>query len=64
MAHKSKRIEILIEGKPSVLVQHGRDVIDNMNQERVTLECDGRLSFVPEEDEQGNPTQSVEKEID
>ncbi len=87
LMHKSKRIETLVEGTPSILVQHGKYVIDNMNHERVTpeeiyaemhqaglyelsqikwavLECDGRLSFVPEESQAGNPVQSVEKEIE
>lgn len=87
LMHKVKRIEDLVEGRPSVLIQHGKYVVDNMNQERVSpeeiyaemhqagfydisqikwavMESDGRLSFVPEDDEQGNPAQRVEKEID
>jgi uncharacterized membrane protein YcaP (DUF421 family) len=35
---RSKRIEEIVEGKPSVLVQHGQLVVRNLKRERVTAE--------------------------
>ncbi len=34
--HRSKRVETLVGGEPSVLVAHGKFQADTMNQERVT----------------------------
>lgn len=34
--HKSKWVEELIEDTPSLLVQHGKLIIDNMNKERIS----------------------------
>ncbi|MCE7986161.1 MAG: DUF421 domain-containing protein [Caldilinea sp. CFX5] len=86
LLQKSERMADIVEGKPALLVQHGKFIADNMNKERISpeelfaemhqvglyqlsqikwavLESDGRISFVPEEGQQGNPIRSVEKEI-
>jgi uncharacterized membrane protein YcaP (DUF421 family) len=36
LAHRSKKVADVVEGKPTVLVQHGQYVGDNMNVERIT----------------------------
>lgn len=90
LMQKSERVANFVEGKPALLVQHGKFIVDTMNKERISpeelfaemhqvglyqlaqikwavLEGDGRISFVPEEaqqgEKQGNPLRSVGKEI-
>lgn len=36
LKHKSQKIENLIEGKPSLLVAHGKPIEENLNKERLT----------------------------
>ena len=36
LTYKSKKVEEVIQGRPSILVSHGRFVVENLDKERVT----------------------------